>query len=347
MKLPNGFGNVSKLSGKRRNPWRARKTCGWETNEDNNLVQKFITIGYYPTRQDALTALSNFNENPYDIQTEKATFEDVYEVWSKEHFEKIVPSAARTWKSAYKYCTPIYKMKMKDLRVSHLEQTIKDAKVGDATKSRIKSLFNQMFRYAMKHEIVSKNYAELCNAVKSPRPLKENIPFSEEELNKLWENITFPFADMVLIGVYSGWRPQELATLKIEDIDLENKTMRGGLKTDAGRNRIVPIHSKIFPLIENLYDQNNKFLFNDEAGQQGTSMTYDKYRRRFNKINAKFGFKHRPHETRHTFITMAKESQVNDYVLKLIVGHAIEDVTEKVYTHRTLEQLAAEMEKIK
>lgn len=30
MKLPNGDGNVSKLSGKRRNPWRARKTIGWE-----------------------------------------------------------------------------------------------------------------------------------------------------------------------------------------------------------------------------------------------------------------------------------------------------------------------------
>ncbi|PKL77517.1 MAG: recombinase XerD [Firmicutes bacterium HGW-Firmicutes-4] len=347
MKLPNGFGNISKLSGKRRNPWRARKTCGWETIEDDKLVQKFITIGYYPTRQDALQALSNFNENPYDIQTEKATFEDVYAAWSKEHFEKIVPSAARTWKSAYKYCAPIYKMKMKDLRVNHLEQTIKNAKVGDSTKSRIKSLFNQMFRYAMRHEIVDKNYAEICNAVKSPMPTRDNVPFTKEELQILWNNISFPFADMVLIGVYSGWRPQELATLKIEDIDLKNHTMCGGLKTDAGRNRIVPIHSKIYNLIEKRYDPKNKFLFYDENGQQGKTMTYDKYRGRFNKINEKFGFKHRPHETRHTFITMAKEAQVNDYVLKLMVGHAIEDITEKVYTHRTLEQLKTEIEKIK
>lgn len=347
MKLPNGFGSVCKLSGKRRNPWRARKTCGWETTDDDKSVQKYIVIGYYPTRQEALQALANYNENPYDIKTENTTFEEVYDFWSKEHFEIIVPSAARTWKSAYKYCTPIYKMRMKDLRVSHLEQTIKNAKVGEATKSRMKSLFNQIFRYAMKHEIIDKNYAELCNAVKSPKPLKENIPFSKEELQKLWDNLSFPFADMVLIGVYSGWRPQELATLKIEDIDLENKTMRGGLKTDAGRNRIVPIHSKIFPLIENRYDPNNSYLFTDDAGQQGTSMTYDKYRGRFKKIATKFGFNHRPHETRHTFITMAKEAQVNDYVLKLIVGHAIEDITEKIYTHRTLEQLKNEIEKIK
>lgn len=88
-------------------------------------------------------------------------------------------------------------------------------------------------------------------------------------------------------------------------------------------------------------------LFNDENGQQGTFLTYDKYRGRFAKINKKFGMSHRPHDTRHTFITLGKEANMNEYILKLIVGHAIEDVTEKVYTHRTMEQLATEIEKIK
>ena len=55
---------------------------------------------------------------------------------------------------------------------------------------------------------------------------------------------------------------------------------------------------------------------------------------------------HRPHETRHTFITKVKSCGVDEYILKLIVGHAIEDITEKVYTHRTMEQLKSEMEKI-
>lgn len=55
---------------------------------------------------------------------------------------------------------------------------------------------------------------------------------------------------------------------------------------------------------------------------------------------------HRPHETRHTFITKAKACNVDEYTLKLIVGHAIVDITEKVYTHRTIEQLKAEIVKI-
>ena len=76
-------------------------------------------------------------------------------------------------------------------------------------------------------------------------------------------------------------------------------------------------------------------------------MTYEKYRGRFNKVAKKLALEdHRPHDTRHTFISKAKEAGVNEYVLKLIVGHAIEDITEKVYTHRTMEQLKAEMELI-
>lgn len=55
---------------------------------------------------------------------------------------------------------------------------------------------------------------------------------------------------------------------------------------------------------------------------------------------------HKPHDTRHTFITKAKEVDMNEYILKMIVGHEIRDITEKVYTHRTLEDLKNEMKKI-
>ena len=75
-------------------------------------------------------------------------------------------------------------------------------------------------------------------------------------------------------------------------------------------------------------------------------MTYDKYRSRFNKVMKRLNLKHYPHETRHTFITQAKACAVDEYILKLIVGHAIADITEKVYTHRTIEQLKNEMKKI-
>ncbi len=75
-------------------------------------------------------------------------------------------------------------------------------------------------------------------------------------------------------------------------------------------------------------------------------MTYDKYQGRFNKIMKRQHLTHRPHETRHTFITKAKKCHVDESILKLIAGHATTDITEKTYTHRTLEQLQKEICKI-
>ena len=74
-------------------------------------------------------------------------------------------------------------------------------------------------------------------------------------------------------------------------------------------------------------------------------MTFDKYRKRFQKVMDRLKMTHRPHETRHTFITKAKSCGVDEYILKLIIRHSIEDITEKVHTHRTME-LKSEMEKI-
>ena len=352
MKLPNGYGSVYKLSGKRRNPWIARKTTGWDIDETTGKTkQLYKTIGYFSTRQDALTALANYNENPYDLNTNTMTFSDVYEKWTDEYFETITPSATRTIKAAYNYCTPLYNMRMRDIRVNHLEQTIKNATVGSATKTRIKSLFNLIYKYALKHEIVDKDYASLCDNIKREPATIKRVPFSQKEINTLWNNTDFPFVNMVLIGIYTGFRPQELAILKISDIDFKNNTIKGGLKTDAGKNRLVPIHPLILDLVKTTYDNavaiKSKYLFNDESGQQGTHMTYDKYRGRWNKIMTKFNMKHKPHDTRHTFITKAKEYDMNEYIIKLIVGHAVRDITEKVYTHRTIEELHTEIKKIK
>ena len=92
-------------------------------------------------------------------------------------------------------------MRIKDVRVEHLEGTIHSANVGSSTKGRMKSLFNLMYKWAMKHELVDKNYAALCDGVKRERPTIVRIPFSEQEITALMEHPEIPFADMVLIGI--------------------------------------------------------------------------------------------------------------------------------------------------
>lgn len=355
-KMPNAYGSITKMSGKRRKPYRVRVTDRWVIDDKTGRSKQLRpTLGYFETREEAMIALATYNENPYDINTDNITFSEVYEKWSDGYFRTLSnPSSARTIKAAYSYCNGLYNMRMQDIRVSHLEGTIINAQVGDSTKARIKSLFNMLYRYAVANDIVEKDYAAVMfangNPIKRSRS-RDVIPFTQEEIQMLWNNLEqIPFVDMILIEIYSGWRPQELAILKTDDVDITSGTMRGGLKTDAGKNRIVPIHPLIKPLIEKRMSEaatlQSEYLFNDANGQQGTYMTYDKYRSRFDKVMKRLNLKHHPHETRHTFITKAKACGVDEYILKLIVGHAIDDITEKVYTHRTIEQLKNEMEKI-
>lgn len=374
MRRANSSGSIYKMKGsKRRKPWRVRVTAGWEIDLEKGKSKQIVkTIGYYATRAEAEAALVAYNECPYDLNTKDITFKELYEKWSEEYFKKLNGvSSQRTIISAYHYCSSLYNVKMRDIRVYHLQECMENGFVipdrgrekgkrryaSASTKARIKSMFNLMFDYAYARDIVDRNYARAFEIdkdirIQQKREQRKNIPFSQEEIEILWENVSkVKFTDMVLIGIYSGWRPQELAILQVKDIDLESDTMFGGLKTDAGRNRCVPIHPIIKDLVVNRFHEakelGSEYLFNDVEGQQGTYMTYNKYRGRFDKVVSRLSMEHHPHETRHTFITKAKRAGMDEYILKRIVGHSIPDITENVYTHRDFEEFREEMNKIK
>lgn len=371
MRRANSSGSIFKMRGRKgRNRYRVRVTLGWEIDEKTGKFKQILKdIGYFATRAEAEAALAEYLKCPYDLDAKDITFKELFEMWSKEYFKKLNgASSERTIISAYRYCRSLYNMKMRDIRAYHLKECIEQAYIipesgkdkgkkryaSASTKSRMKSLFNLMGDWAYEHDIVDKNYARAFELSKDVRAQQNsnkraNHPFTAEEIEILWNNVDkVKFADMVLIGIYSGWRPQELAILKVADIDLEEDTMFGGLKTDAGKNRCVPIHPLIKDLIIKRYNEaqelGSEYLFNDLDGQQGTHMTYDKYRRRFEKVvdRLKLGT-HHPHETRHTFITKAKQVKMDEYLLKRIVGHAIADITENTYTHRELCELKEAM----
>lgn len=372
MRRANGTGGITKLKGTRRKPWRVRISCGSILDEETGKARvKLKVLGDFTTRVEAERVLNEYLACPYEIDSKDITFSELYEKWSSWYFEEKVKgvSSRRTVESAYAYCSCLYNIKVKELRVRHFEDCMSKAyiiaKVGKekgkkryasaSTQARMKSLFNLMMDYAVRHEIILKNYARDFNLSDSVRQdirksTKKKLPFTYEEILLLKENVNkIKFVDMILIGIYTGFRPQELAKLQIKDVDLNERTIFGGMKTEAGHDRYVPIHDEILHLVEKCYtkaqEMGSEYLFNDPEGQNGTYMTYDKYRVRFGKVMKRLNMQHTPHETRHTFITVAKSSDMNDNIIKLIVGHTITDITERVYTHRTFEQLRLEMEK--
>ena len=130
MRRANSSGSIYKMKGnKRRKPWRVRITIGWEFDKENEKSRQIIkTIGYYATRAEA--ALVAYRECPYDIDTKDITFKELYDMWSKEYFKKLNGvSSERTIVSAYNYCTTLYNMKMRDIKVYHLQECMENGYV--------------------------------------------------------------------------------------------------------------------------------------------------------------------------------------------------------------------------
>ena len=129
MKLPNGYGSVSKLSGKRRKPYVARITTGWEYDEEKESFKQLRpSLGTFAKRSEALAALAEYHKDPYDIKKWCTTVEQLYCSWTEKYFKTLQSdSSSRTIIAAWKYCKPLYNMRVKDLRAHHIKDLMDNA----------------------------------------------------------------------------------------------------------------------------------------------------------------------------------------------------------------------------
>lgn len=338
MRLPNGYGSIHKLSGNRRKPYRVRITTGW----NNEGKQEFLTVGYYETKQAALIALSEYHKNPFTEDQRETTLEQLYNKWSKTKYEKVSYSTMITYTSVWKHCETIKDIPFIDLKLHHL-QSVADSlgdKVGQ--KEHLKNLFNQLYDYAIKNDMPVKKYSSYIEIGTMERKL-ERKPFSEEEIKTLWKNIDrMKYIDMLLVYIYTGFRPSELLEITRNEVNLEEGYLKGGMKTKAGKNRIVPIHHRIMPIIEKWYNMNNEYLF---VNNQGKQMKYRNWKDEImGKICEQLKMEHLPHDTRHTFATRMDNVDANKLCIKRIMGHQSTDITDKVYTHKDIEELKKAIE---
>ena len=353
MKNPNGYGSVVFLGKGRRNPYGVRLTVNWEQSELDKKKprQKYKYLSYHPNQKEANIALAKYNDNPYDLSRNSLSFEDVYNQWASVHFypEGKPPksdSLIAVYRNAFRYCEPVHKEKFVNLKVQHFEDILNAESVPSSMRVKGRTLIGMMYKFAMKHEVVEKNPANLIELRGDETEKRERIPFSDEEIKLIWAKRKDIYCTMIIISFFSGWRPDELCKLEVKNVD--NGVITGGLKTEAGKKRKVPIHSAIQGLIDNViknrYNLVDNHLFITNSGKV---ITYAMYYNNFKRIMKELKMNHIPHEARHTFITLAKEAQMDDNVVKQLVGHASSDLTEKVYTHRRLDILKNEIEKIK
>ena len=166
MRLPNGLGSVHKINdGKnRRKPWRARVPAGVDLDmKTGRAVQKYITLGYYETEADGIQALMDYRKDPYTLEAATCTFADVFEMWREKKYSGISKSGQNGYNAAFKNSDAIQNMKMRDIRASHLEQIMQTIEGGFQTQTRLKTFWGQLFKYALEHDIIQKNYADFAS----------------------------------------------------------------------------------------------------------------------------------------------------------------------------------------
>ena len=113
--------------------------------------------------------------------------------------------------------------------------------------------------------------------------------------------------------------------------------MRGGTKTKAGKNRIVPIHSKIRSFVEARIAENGPRLIS----YNGKPVSITSYRAFWSDIMECFGMSHVPHECRHTFETRLDSAGANRKCIDLLRS-CIHNRLSKVWRREILTIASAE-----
>lgn len=339
MRNPNGYGSITKLGGNRRKPYWIRKTVGFD--DIGNPISK--TIGFAETKEEANIILAEYNKNPFDVDATKMTLSNLFDLLIEKKQNRLSEATLNSIKAAFKYAKKYQSWKYVDIKAIHMQDVIDSCNKNYATQGRIKNMFYHLDRFALEIDLPIKNYSTLIEVDSSPETSRK--PFTKEEIQTVWEAYQQALKDndldriytfeLVLMYLYTGFRFNELKKLKMADIDLENKTLIGGLKTKSGKNRLIPIHSRIYSIFEKWYDPSREEFISD---------TNYEVRKRWEKYLKELGIDKTPHECRHTFETLLDAKNANRRCIDLLMGHTSKDIGNRVYNHKTIEELRETIE---
>lgn len=352
-----GSGSIYCLKGNRSKPWTACITVG--RDENGSQIQK--TLGYFATQGDAQTALSAYElqskgliEDGSLIATPKAedskkdkcpTFKEIFDILYNTEINKLSYSSQTNNKVGFNHLFELHSIPINQITL-HTLQPIFDKVMkkgaGISKLNMMKVVCAKVFKYAMKYDYIDKDYSQYISIESTNERIRNRRSFTKKEIKDLFKLNTLE-AKLILCFVYTGLRPQELLNIEKHNVHLDQNYMIGGLKTDNGIDRIIPIHNIIKPFIQELMNYNHKYLVYDFNGRKA----YEEYRSTvFHPTMGKIGVKSDPYNTRHTFATLCNESELNEYLIKKMMGHSSNDLTKDVYTHATIERLVNEVNQL-
>lgn len=272
-------------------------------------------------------------------QRNTITLRQLFNEWLPIHSQTISNSAVKSYHIAFKHISNISDMPITNVHFQHLQNVINSMHVKGLSYSsckKVRSLFNQLLNYAIIKDYPITNYSQHLNLGPNIPTIKRRV-FTRQQINKLWA-IDTSYSHMILILLYTGLRIGELLNLSRQDINRRSSYLIvRHSKTKAGEGRIIPLHHRIMPLIEQLCTNTDDYLF---------TISYTTFRKHFQGIMKHLNCKHTIHDTRHTFASLL-DAVAPPNALRSLLGHKQGDITTRVYTHKTIRELRKTIELLK
>ena len=270
------------------------------------------------------------------MQRNIITLRQLFNEWLPIHSRSVSKSAIKSYHIAFKHISNIADMPITDIHFQHLQNVINSMHIKGLSYSsckKVRTLLNQLFDYAIIQDYPITNYALHLNLGPNIPTIRRRV-FTRQQINKLWA-IDTPYSHMILILLYTGLRIGELLNLRKQDINRRSSYLIvSHAKTKAGEGRVIPLHHRIIPLIEQLYIDTNDYLF---------TISYTTFRKHFMNIMKLLKCKHTIHDTRHTFTSLL-DPLAPPNALRSLLGHKQGDITTRVYTHKTIRELRKAIE---
>jgi integrase/recombinase XerC len=224
---------------------------------------------------------------------------------------------------------------------------VDDGVANSSVNRKIASL-KSFYKFLLKIKVIKSSPLLKHKSLKTPKKLQ--IPFSENELDMVLNNLKFPdgfegIRDKLIIDLFytTGIRRIELISLKMQNIDLHNRTLK--VLGKRNKERILPIVPVIASQIEKYLAERTQlevikdseyFFLMLKGVKLNDSFVYRLINYYFSNISEKV--KKSPHILRHTFATHLLNNGADLNSVKELLGHASLASTQ-VYTHSSLSEL--------
>lgn len=265
------------------------------------------------------------------------TLKSIYEKWLPTRIGIVSKSAIESYRIAYDHIQSIVNIPINSIKYSDMQCVIDSMRnngLSYASAKKVRTLLSLLSKYAIVNDIDIKDYTPFLN-LGHDVSVYPHRPFTRQQINRLWSlNTTDTYG--ILILLYTGMRCGELLSLRKNDINLRTKCLIvRRSKTEAGRNRLIPIHSRILPIVTTLYHNSLDNI---------VPISYARFSKQFKSVMTSINCSHSTHDCRHTVATLLDKYGASPTATRAILGHKHGDITTKVYTHKEIRELRKAIE---